>query len=94
MRVFGSTAFGAILFRASFNARSPFGSSRIPFGHAADVAIDSLRRGGLSLLLITPVARLVASGVLLGIRGEPKYALYAGGVLVLFGLAVGAGYAH
>ncbi len=65
----------------------------LPHGGAADVAIDALRKAGLSLLLITPVARLVASGVLLGIRGEPKYALYAGGVLALLGLAVTAGFA-
>ncbi len=65
----------------------------LPLGAEVHPPIQMLRQAGLSLLLITPVARLVASGALLGIRGEPRYTLYAAGVLALLALAVTAGFA-
>jgi hypothetical protein len=55
------------------------------------VAIDTLRKGAASLLLVTPVARLVMTGTLLGLRGEWRYTLCAAGVLGLLAIAVGAG---
>ena len=55
------------------------------------VAIDTLRKGAASLLLVTPVARLVVAGAMLGLRGEWRYTLYAAGVLGLLAIAVGAG---
>jgi hypothetical protein len=65
----------------------------LPQGHTVSTAIDVLRKAGGSLLLVTPVARLVVAGGLLGLRGEWRYSLYALGVLGLLALAVGAGLA-
>lgn len=65
----------------------------MPQTHLVSVVVDGLRKGGASLLLVTPVARLLVAGGLLGARGEWRYALYAVGVLGLMGLAVGAGLA-
>ncbi|HYO54417.1 hypothetical protein [Archangium sp.] len=63
----------------------------LPQTESVHVAIDVLRKGAASALLVTPVVRLVVAGTTLGIRGEWKYALYAAGVLGLLALAVGAG---
>lgn len=63
----------------------------LPDSEGVHVAIDVLRKGAASALLVTPVVRLVVAGTTLGIRGEWKYALYAAGVLGLLALAVGAG---
>ncbi|MCY1079978.1 hypothetical protein [Archangium lansingense] len=63
----------------------------LPQSETVHVAIDVLRKGAASALLVTPVVRLVVAGTTLGIRGEWKYALYAAGVLGLLALAVGAG---
>ncbi|MFL5357889.1 hypothetical protein [Archangium sp.] len=63
----------------------------LPASEGVHVAIDVLRKGAASALLVTPVVRLVVAGTTLGIRGEWKYALYAAGVLGLLALAVGAG---
>ena len=63
----------------------------LPQSEAVHVAIDVLRKGAASALLVTPVVRLVVAGTTLGIRGEWKYALYAAGVLGLLAIAVGAG---
>ncbi|WP_239014009.1 hypothetical protein [Archangium violaceum] len=63
----------------------------LPESESVHVAIDVLRKGAASALLVTPVVRLVVAGTTLGIRGEWKYALYAAGVLGLLALAVGAG---
>nr|WP_228530707.1 MULTISPECIES: hypothetical protein [Myxococcaceae] len=65
----------------------------LPASQGTSVAIDSLRKAGASLLLVTPVARLAVAGVALGLRGEWRYTLYAAGVLGLLALAVGAGVA-
>lgn len=63
----------------------------LPQSQAVQVAIDTLRKGAASLLLVTPVGRLVVAGTMLGLRGEWRYTLYAAGVLGLLALAVGAG---
>lgn len=63
----------------------------LPASEGVQVAIDVLRKGAASALLVTPVVRLVVAGTTLGIRGEWKYALYAAGVLGLLAIAVGAG---
>lgn len=54
-------------------------------------AIDALRRAGIALLIVTPVLRLVAAGVLLALKGEWRYAFYAACILLLLAAAVGAG---
>jgi hypothetical protein len=63
----------------------------LPQSQTVQVAIDTLRKGAASLLLVTPVARLVVAGTMLGLRGEWRYTLCAAGVLGLLALAVGAG---
>jgi hypothetical protein len=63
----------------------------LPQTQAVHVAIDTLRKSAASLLLVTPVARLVLSGTMLGLRGEWRYTLAAAGVLALLALAVSAG---
>jgi hypothetical protein len=63
----------------------------LPQSQAVQVAIDTLRKGAASLLLVTPVGRLVVAGTMLGLRGEWRYTLCAAGVLGLLALAVGAG---
>jgi hypothetical protein len=65
----------------------------LPASEATSVAIDSMRKLGASLLLVTPVARLVVAGAALGLKGEWRYTLYAAGVLGLLAVAVGAGFA-
>jgi hypothetical protein len=63
----------------------------LPQSQAVQVAIDTLRKGAASLLLVTPVARLVMAGTMLGLRGEWRYTLCAAGVLGLLAIALGAG---
>ncbi|MBU8897584.1 hypothetical protein DRW03_23200 [Corallococcus sp. H22C18031201] len=64
----------------------------LPRSQAVHVAIDLLRKGAASMLLVTPVARLAVAGTLLGVRGEWRYAAIAAGVLGLLAVAVGAGF--
>ncbi|WP_375757895.1 hypothetical protein [Corallococcus exercitus] len=64
----------------------------LPRDESVHVAIDLLRKGAASLLLVTPVARLAMAGTLLGLRGEWRYAAIAAGVIGLLALAVGAGF--
>ncbi|WP_233595301.1 MULTISPECIES: DUF1634 domain-containing protein [Corallococcus] len=64
----------------------------LPRGESVHVAIDLLRKGAASMLLVTPVARLAMAGTLLGLRGEWRYTAIAAGVLCLLALAVGAGF--
>jgi hypothetical protein len=64
----------------------------VPASFHSEVAVDYLRKGAVSLLVVTPVARLVAAGALLALRGEYRYALYASGIVALLGLALGAGF--
>ena len=63
----------------------------LPQSESQGYAIDVLRKTGISLLVLTPVLRLVAAGVLLGLRGEWRFAIYAATILLLLALAVGAG---
>jgi uncharacterized membrane protein len=63
----------------------------LPQSHAQAYALDALRRAGVSLLVLTPVTRLVAAGVLLGLQGEWRFALYASSIVLLLALALGAG---
>lgn len=63
----------------------------LPTSQTTSVAIDTLQKLAASLLLATPAVRLGVAGVMLGLRGEKRYALYAAGVLALLGLAIGAG---
>nr|WP_242588476.1 hypothetical protein [Corallococcus macrosporus] len=64
----------------------------LPRDESVHVAIDLLRKGAASMLLVTPVARLAMAGTLLGLRGEWRYAAIAAGVIGLLALAVGAGF--
>ena len=63
----------------------------VPPSGAQAYAIDALRKGGISLLVLTPLVRLVAAGILLGVRGEWRFALYAATVVLLLALAIGTG---
>jgi hypothetical protein len=65
----------------------------LPSSYGASVAIDSLRKAAGSVLLATPVVRLIAVGVLLGAKGEWRYTAFAGCVLALLGVAIGSGLA-
>ncbi len=67
------------------------GLEALPQSENVHVAIDLLRKGAASLLLVTPVARLAVAGTLLGLKGEWRYTLIAAGVLGLLAIAVGAG---
>jgi hypothetical protein len=80
---------GALISGGMFLAS--LGLEALPQSQTVQVAIDTLRKGAASLLLVTPVARLVVAGTMLGLRGEWRYTLYAAGVLGLLALAVGAG---
>ncbi len=68
------------------------GLELLPRDESVHVAIDLLRKGAASMLLVTPVARLAMAGTLLGLRGEWRYAAIAAGVMGLLALAVGAGF--
>jgi hypothetical protein len=80
---------GALISGTMFLAS--LGLEVLPQSQEVQVVIDTLRKGAASLLLVTPVARLVMAGTLLGLHGEWRYTLYAAGVLGLLALAVGAG---
>ncbi|WP_420821754.1 hypothetical protein [Pyxidicoccus trucidator] len=67
------------------------GLEALPQSENVHVAIDLLRKGAASLLLVTPVARLAVAGTLLGLKGEWRYTIIAAGVLGLLAIAVGAG---
>ncbi|MGA9519835.1 MAG: hypothetical protein WBV82_00140 [Myxococcaceae bacterium] len=54
--------------------------------------VDYLRQSGVVLLIVTPVLRLVAAGVLLGVHGEWRYAAYAAFILLLLAIAAAAGF--
>lgn len=81
---------GAALSGGLFLASLPL--ELLPKSQGVDVSIDLLRKGAASVLLVTPVVRLVVAGTMLGLRGEWRYSLYAAGVLGLLALAVGAGW--
>jgi hypothetical protein len=81
----GGSLFSGALFLVSLALELAPGSED------TDVLIDVLRKGAASVLLLTPLLRLVVAGTSLGLRGEWRYALYALLVLGLMALAVGAG---
>lgn len=64
----------------------------LPASTQAHVAIDFLRKGGLVVLVLTPLARLTAAGAVLAAKGEWRYAMYGAGVLLLLAFALGAGF--
>lgn len=64
------------------------------WGEAQAQTIQGLRKAGVVMLIITPVVRLVAAGVMLGLRGEWRYSAYGAMVLVLLGVAVLLGFTH
>lgn len=80
---------GAVLSGAMF--ASSLVLEALPQSQPVAVAIDTLRKSAASVLLVTPVVRVVAAGAMLGVRGEWRYTLFAGGILVLLAVAVGAG---
>nr|WP_223759861.1 hypothetical protein [Myxococcus sp. RHSTA-1-4] len=67
------------------------GLEALPQSENVHVAIDLLRKGAASMLLVTPVARLAVAGTLLGLKGEWRYTLIAAGVLGLLAIAVSTG---
>lgn len=64
----------------------------LPADAAQGYAIDVLRKGGLMLLVVTPILRLATAGVMLGLRGEYRYTVYAGLVLALLMMTIAAGF--
>jgi len=80
---------GAVISGGMFLAS--LGMESLPSSLTAHVTIDTLRKGAASMLLVTPVARLVVAGAMLGLRGEWRYTLCAAGVLGLMAIAVSAG---
>lgn len=54
-------------------------------------AVEVLRKGGVAILIATPVLRLIAAGVVLGVRGEWRYTLYAACIVLLLSVALAAG---
>ena len=66
----------------------PFAADRVQW--QAQV-ITALRKAGVTLLVVTPILRLVAAGVILGLKGEWKYSAYGAVVLSLLGVAVWLG---
>jgi len=55
---------------------------------------ELLRATGATLLVVTPVARLLVAGVALGRRGEYRYATFAAVILLLLMAAAGLGFTH
>lgn len=76
----GALASGA-LFLASL------GLELLPATELLQAASAGLRRAAALVLLATPLLRLVAAGIVLGLRGEWRYAVYAAAVLALLALA-------
>lgn len=62
-----------------------------PQTEAVSVAVDLLRKAGLVVLLVTPLARLMTSSAVLAAKGELRYAMYGAGVLVLLAISLSAG---
>jgi uncharacterized membrane protein YdbT with pleckstrin-like domain len=55
---------------------------------------EYFRAAGATLLVVTPVARLLVAGVALGLRGEYRYSTYAAVILALLMAAAGLGFTH
>jgi hypothetical protein len=94
----GERAIAAVLRAGAILAGLCFGASIVlerlsgVTGLARDAEL--LRATGASLLLVTPVVRLLVAGVALGLRGEHRYSVYAAVVLLLMVAAVGLGLRH
>jgi len=56
--------------------------------------LNVLRGAAASILVVAPVARLMVSGVWLGLNREWRYATAAAAVLVLLALGMGLGWSH
>lgn len=80
---------GALTSGALFLAS--LGLELLPETELQQAARGGLRKAAALVLLATPVLRLAAAGVVLGLRGEWRYAVCAAGVLALLALAVLAG---
>lgn len=91
----GERIVGRVLRMGAIGSGALFASSLVvdlfSSAETSAVAADILRKAAGSVLLVTPVARLVIGGGLLGLRGEWRYALYAGGILFLLAVALGTG---
>lgn len=81
---------GAVLSGALFV--SSVALEALPQTQGVAQAIDVLRKVGVGVLVVTPLARLCVASALLTMRGERRFALYGAGVLALLGLALGAGF--
>lgn len=64
----------------------------IPQNQQVSIAIDLMRKAGLGVLLVTPLARLTAAAAVLAAKGEWRYALYGAGVLLLLALGLSTGF--
>ena len=98
-RVIGAEQIiGRLLRTGALLSVSLFGVSVIlealPQTSHVGVAIDLLRKAGLAVLLVTPIARLAAAGAVLAVKGERKYAVYAAGSLLLLAFGIRAGVGH
>jgi len=65
----------------------------LPASEAQGWVVDFFRRSGITLLIVTPVMRLIAAGVMLGLKGEYRYTVYAATILLLLSFAMAAGLA-
>lgn len=64
----------------------------IPQTQQVGIAIDLMRKAGLGVLIVTPLARLTAASAVLAAKGEWRYALYGAGVLLLLALGLSTGF--
>lgn len=80
---------GAVLAGACF--ASSIALELLPPSAMQGYMIDVLRKGGVMMLVATPIIRLVAAGVMLGLKGEWRYTLFAVCILMLLSLAIGLG---
>lgn len=88
----GVLRMGALLAFACFSASLLVEAVATSGAYAAQA--DSLRAAGASLLIVTPVVRLVVAGVALGFRGEYRYSAYAVAILALMATAASVGIAR
>lgn len=87
----GATWLGRILRGGALLSGAVFAASIGAEALSFPAAADGLRKVAAAVLIATPIVRLVTAGVMLGLKGERRYAGYALGVLVLLALSVVAG---
>ncbi len=75
----GTLFFASLLFEA------------LPPGRSTAALVSATRKAALAALVVTPLLRLVAAGLLLGLRGEQRYAVYAAATAVVVALGLFAG---